>query len=157
MPLYPQVESLPALLDFRTASAGLLERDLGWYHWQGGGSWTSGDAAAIGFRLPAQYCHRADAVFDVHPYLAPSRPSLDVSVMVNGTRAAQWRIGGKSGVQEVEVPIVTADARCRVDMLFRFNRPGSPQSPFPTSEDARPLQLEFIKMRIIPPGAIVRQ
>lgn len=156
-PLYPRIPALPSSLDFRTPVAGMLERDLGWYHWQGGGSWTSGDAVAIGFRLPPQHCHGADAVFQVHPFLAPSRPALDVDVFVNGVKSAQWQMAGAVDERSELVPIRTRDAQCRVDILFRFVRPGSAHPPFPAGEDQRPLELEFINMTISPPTQEARR
>ena len=153
-PLYPQLPDLPAKVNFGTTEASAVERDVGWHHWQEHGSWASGDAAAIGFRLPRRNCHTAEAEFHAHPFLPPSRPRLDVQVLVDGRQAALWQIGGESmGSRILDVPIATADAQCRVDMLFRFTRPDAFPPPYPAGEDPRPLQMEFVDMRIGSPTA----
>ena len=84
-PLYPQLAQLPAQVDFRTAQAAAVVRDVGWYHWQDDGSWTSGDAAAIGFRLPSRNCHAGE----MSPGGAPVPGA--VADEARRTGAGQWQ------------------------------------------------------------------
>jgi hypothetical protein len=148
-PLYPP---LPAHgIGFSSNAARPFEREMGWTEPGQSGSFTAGDYATMGFTLPRKYCHAVPLVFMVRPFLAKSRPDLDVKVVANGALMATWHFGESGAPQlwhEVSAPIRTPDPRCRVDLRFEFSRPGAAPPPYPMGEDPRPLQLLFLGMRI---------
>lgn len=148
-PLYPP---LPRELALATPVVRPFQRGLGWFVPNASGSWTAGDAASLGFTLPADACHAARLEFKLYPFFAPSRPNLAVKVLANGQPMTTWRFTKAQAAQVVTVatPVSSADAACRVDLRFEFERPGAAPKPYPPTEDPRPLQIEFKSMRLVP-------
>lgn len=145
-PLYPKVTD-PVWFD----KPGVLafEREVGWLRPEIWGSFTIGDHATLGFTLPREHCHAQTFDFKVHPFIAPSRPVLDVKVFANGALMTTWRFDKRdTGTtwHHVSATVRSPDAQCRVDLRFEFSRPGALPPPYPEGEDPRPLQLLFLSM-----------
>jgi hypothetical protein len=149
---------------FTQPGAAAYEAGLGWLPPANFGSWTIGAVSTFGFSLPSMLCRPTTTLrMWVDPYLPPSRPKLDVEVLINGKPATTWHFaappasgGGDGGasdrhdVLEVQVPVdVGAACEARVDL--RFVRPDASPPPYPKAEDPRPLQLRVLRMRAVSP------
>lgn len=152
----PLYVPLTDAMDFTVPAVQAWQRGAGWFPAGSGGSWTQGELATLGFTLPKDQCHAVRAAVTVQPYLVASRPRLAVRVLANGQEMTTWHFDAASaGVQTLETPIRTSDPACRVDLRFDFARPGAAAPPYPTGEDPRPLQLDFVKLLLTPVGADV--
>lgn len=146
-PLYPE---LPKEVRFDSEKVLPFTREFGWVKPETWGAFTIGNDATMGFRLPKDHCHAMQFAFKVHPFIAASRPVLDVQVFANGARMATWRFDKSDTAatwHHVTAPVRTPDLQCRVDLRFVFSRPGASPPPYPTGEDPRPLQLLFLSMQ----------
>lgn len=139
-------EPLPQLapsgrIDFTGRTAHAYELMVGWHPSFSWGSFTQGDFSEFGFRMPKSRCGDSILTMNVRPFLVPSRPKLDVDVMVNGKLANTWHFEGDGKVQrEVSVPI-HPDAECRAVIRLAYRRPDASPPPYPKGEDPRALQL----------------
>jgi len=145
-PLYPD---LPNMIDFTLPAVRTWQRGVGWLPTASWGSWTLGDFATLGFTLPPNACRAARLEITARPFLAKSRPRLDVDVSANGHHVAAWQLtAGDAEPRMLELPVGVIGPACRVDLRFDFARPGAPPPPYPADEDPRPLQLDFIRMQM---------
>lgn len=153
-PRSPKLDSLPTVINFNSnADLRPYRAELNWNPPEPWGSWTLGERVYLGFSLPRTQCHRAELEFSVQPYLVASRPNLDVRVVVNDKPVTVWHFDrSQPAVQTVKIPIVTDDAKCRVDMRFDFSRPGATPPPYPAGENQSALQLYFKSLRIVAPA-----
>jgi phosphoglycerol transferase MdoB-like AlkP superfamily enzyme len=145
-PLYP---ALPQTVDFTQPNIRTWQRGVGWLPSASWGSWALGDFATLGFTLPADACRAARLEITARPFLATSRPRLDVDVSANGHHMATWQLtSGDAQPRMLELPAGAIGPACRVDLRFDFTRPGATSPPYPVGEDPRPLQLDFIRMEV---------
>jgi len=158
----PRLSVLSRSIKFTEPEAADFERGLGWLPPKNWGSWTIGNEATLGFRLPITTCDGVRLRMQIDPYLPPSRPKLDTQVWVNGKLATTWHFEAGGGfaktddgasdnheVLDVEAPIDT-QGTCGARVDLRFTRPDASPPPYPKAEDPRPLQLRVLKMRAIP-------
>lgn len=161
----PVLPVAPKAAKFNKPEAVDFERGYGWLSPQPWGSWAIGGASTLGFRLPEGSCQGATLRFQMDPYLPPARPKLDIHVWVNGKLATTWHFSASGkftpndrGVSDyhkmldVEVPIHTGGS-CKVRVAFKFTRPDATPAPYPKGEDPRPLQLQLVKMQVLPGGS----
>lgn len=147
-------DALPVLagsgdIDFTSADAYAYESLIGWHPATSWGSYTEGDLAEFGFRLPASRCEGESVLsMTVRPYLVPSRPALDVDVLVNGKPATTWHFRGDGNTPRVMNLPVIPDAVCRAVVRLVYKRPGAQPAPYPKGEDPRDLQLVVYDARL---------
>ncbi len=149
-PRTPELSSLPAVIEFNSnRDLQPYRTEVNWNPPEPWGSWTLREAAFLGFSLPRAQCQRAELEFTVQPYLTASRPVLNVGLIVNGNRVADWTFDrSQPAVQTIKVPVVTDDADCRVNLRFDYSRPGSTPPPYPVGENQTELQLYFRSLRV---------
>ncbi|MGH8112142.1 MAG: sulfatase-like hydrolase/transferase [Rhodanobacteraceae bacterium] len=151
-------------VDFRQPGVVPYEAGIGWLPPKPYGSWAIGPHSILDFRLASGPC-RVDTMLhmQVAAYLPPSRPKLVTDVWVNGKLARTWHFSRKSGqpqsaagtpdsqeVVGVTAPVDPAGATCDVRVDLRFKRPDAAPPPYPRTEDARPLKLRVLQMRVTP-------
>lgn len=137
-------------IDFTSETAYPYEQLIGWHPATSWGSYTEGDFAQFGFRLPQQHCTEAVMTLTARPFLVPSRPKLDVSVLVNGKPVTRWHLSG-SGTEPRNLSFpVRPDQDCSAIVRLIYARPGAKPEPYPKGEDPRDLQLVIYSARLQP-------
>ena len=88
------------------------------------GAWSRGREAVVVLPLDAPHDGPLTVTLEVAPFLAHTRPHLEVAVAIDGTPAARWGFSGTGGVAEQRVVAVPARAG-RERIALRFADPPS--------------------------------
>lgn len=146
------IQPCPALAAYRTGEPIEFARggNAAPYQWTGWSTpedwacWTDGPEAELLLCLDAPPARDLELIAEVHPFCP--RRDLKVTVVANGTRAAEWRFERGEEMREVRAAI---PGRCApsgvLHLVFRIEHPDSPaQSQL--SDDTRALGLAFRRL-----------
>jgi hypothetical protein len=121
--------------------------DNGWSQPELWGIWGVGASHAISL-LPADAGQvRFDVEFDVHAVVLPTRPALDVDVLLNGTLVTTWRFTVKQnrGLRSV---MVSGQAGDIVTIELRPHAMQSPHEIDPSQGETRQLGVFLHRLRV---------
>jgi hypothetical protein len=102
---FATVPYLPgSMIDFRRGGNANLYEAEGWGDQEDGGSWTLGAHSALLLNLPESSGTDLLLTFRAHAFLAPKRPSLGETLLVNGSKVADWTIAEWKIEKQVHLP-----------------------------------------------------
>jgi hypothetical protein len=122
---------LGTMLDFtnRDGDAGRYLA-FGWGDIRSSGTWSHGPLAMIRLGFDTARYRSSGVVLEVsaEPFVIQQHPTLDVDVVVNGQRVAQWRYPAASEPLRRNIPISGGilDGYAGLDVEFRIRNPESP-------------------------------
>jgi hypothetical protein len=126
-------------LRFQLGESGTANLGEGWWAPDTYGAWTRGREAVLVLPLDAPHDAPLRLTLEVTPFLATTRPYLEVGVSVDGERHATWGFSGVAGIAEQRPLDVPARAnRERIALRFAVRHPLSPLAARYGS-DPRPL------------------
>lgn len=130
---------IPYGLHFTAGEVGAAFLTSGWWAPDDHGTWSRGREAVLAFGLETRHTSPLHLRFTVVPYLAPTRPHLEVDVYERADRVARWGFSAVGPVEEGRDVTLPADpARDTLALRFVVRSPISPQTAR-VDADPRPL------------------
>jgi len=135
-------------LRFQYAQPGTGNLGAGWWAPDLYGAWSGGREAVVVLPLDAPHDGPLTLTIELAPFLAHTRPHLEVAVALDGTPAARWGFSGTGGTAEQRVVAVPARAgRERIALRFAIRHPLSPLAARYGS-DPRPLGFALLGLEL---------
>ena len=114
-------------LGFRHGESGTAELGAGWWAPDEHGTWSRGREAVLVLPLAAPDDDALTVTIDLVPFLTPTRPHLEVDVIVDAEDLQRWGFSGTVLADERRVVHVPARRqREQVALRFRVRHPLSP-------------------------------
>jgi Uncharacterised nucleotidyltransferase len=130
---------LPAALQFTVGSDGTAYLGAGWWAPDDHGTWSRGREATLVVPLAQAPRRPVHLRFTVVPYLAETRPHLEVDVHAGGRLAARWGFSAVGPVEEGRDVLLSSSSDA-IALRFVIRSPISPQTAR-ADADPRPLGL----------------
>jgi len=152
-PADPTPEAAVALrpgsaLRFQHGYPGTGNLGAGWWGPDAYGAWSGGREAVLVLPLEAPHDGSLTLTVELTPFLAHTRPHLEVGVAIDGAPAARWGFSGTGGVAEHRRVTVPARAgRERIAVRFAIRHPLSPLAARYGS-DPRPLGFALLGVAV---------
>ena len=114
-------------LRFQYAQPGTGNLGAGWWAPDLYGAWSRGREAVLVLPLDAPHDGPLTVAIELTPFLAHTRPHLEIGVALDGAPAARWGFSGIGGIAEQRLLAVPARAgRERIALRFSVHHPLSP-------------------------------